>query len=123
MGRYQKRRAQESSIPKKIISKYEWNKDLEGRSEPALQIILQELERAWRTHRDTQIEILSLKDDKTLYRLLPEYEHVPVDFTLPPREEFLGTKKDCAGCPNFWKSHADCKKMHNPHAWGPCKEV
>ena len=63
-----------------------------------------------------------MREDISLYKLLPEHGKVPVDFTLPPREEFLGTVKDCAGCPNFWKSHANCQtQKHNPHAWGPCK--
>lgn len=119
---YRKRKAQESSIPRKLIPETEWNKDLENKSEPVLQITLEELETAWRTHRDTPIEELTLSHDRTLYRLLPEHGHVPVDFTLPPRNEFLGTTKDGAGCPNFWKSHSNCKsENHNPHEWGPCE--
>ncbi|MEK6847186.1 MAG: hypothetical protein AABY16_03405 [Nanoarchaeota archaeon] len=120
---YNKRKDVQSRIPRKIMPQAEWDKDLEDRSEAALNIILSELEVAARKHRDTPVEQLTLTDDKELYRLLPEYGRVPVDFTLPPREKFLGSAKDCAGCPNFWKSHANCPTApsHNPHAWGPCK--
>ena len=119
---YKFRRQQESRIPKRILPLQKWDEDLEEKSEPALQITLNELERKWRKHRDTPAEKLTMREDISLYKLLPEHGKVPVDFTLPPREEFLGTVKDCAGCPNFWKSHANCQtQKHNPHAWGPCK--
>ncbi len=118
---YEERKSQASSIPRNLISQDKWDKDLEGKSEQTLQLTLQELETAWRKHRETPIEKLTLSHDRALYQVLPEYGHTPVDFTLPPRAEFLGTKKEGAGCPNFWTSHANCKSVkHDPHGWGPC---
>ena len=121
---YQRRKGR-SYIPKRSILEKEWDKDLENKSDAALKETMKQLERAWCKHRDTSIEKLTMRDDKALYRLLPEYEKVVVDFTLPPRNEFLGTEKECAGCPNFWDSHADCSTAprHDPHNWGLCKEV
>lgn len=119
---YSRRKDSRSSIPKKIMPSSDWDLDLEDRPEVGVYEKLNELERAVRKHRDTVIEELTIRDDKTLYKLLPEYGKVPVDFTLPARNEFLGIANPCAGCPNFWKSHAQCStKLHNPHAPGPCQ--
>ena len=37
-------------------------------------------------------------------------------------EEFIGeAKAPHAGCPAFWRSHANCPvERHNLHRWGPC---
>ncbi|MGV8142713.1 MAG: hypothetical protein ACP5NS_03705 [Candidatus Pacearchaeota archaeon] len=117
---YRFRKQAQSRIPRKIMSEQRWDEDLEEKSEPFLKVTLEELEMAWRKHRDTQVDQLTIGDDLSLYKQLPEHLHTPRDFRLPPRNEFLGTAKDCAGCPNFWTSHANCKSEHNPHAWGPC---
>jgi hypothetical protein len=119
---YEKRKTDHSIIPRKIMPKESWDTDLEDKSRSAIELTLNQLERAVRTHRDTPITQLKMKDDRALYALLPEAGKVPIDFRLPPRNEFLGTKKDCAGCPNFWRSHESCTGEHNPHAWGPCNQ-
>jgi hypothetical protein len=63
----------------------------------------------------------TIEHDRKLYSVLPE--KLPADFRLPPREEFLGTAKDGAGCPNFWDSHTKCGLVCNLHQWGPCSAI
>ena len=120
---YERRKDSQSRIPKIIMPESEWDADLEGISSPTLDITLEELERAWRNHRNKSVDKLTISDDRALYRRLPESGKVPVDFRLPPRNEFLGKAKDYAGCPNFWNSHESCQVAHNPHEWGPCKKL
>jgi hypothetical protein len=67
---------------------------------------------------------ITIKDDRLLYaRVIPG--NIELDLRLPPREDFLGeAKAPCAGCPAFWRSHANCDaRLCNPHQWGPCEEL
>lgn len=78
------------------------------------------LENAIRKHRDIFDRERTLEDDKELYNILQDKK--VEDFTLPPRDEFLGDVKINAGCPNFWKSHQMCNQNdHDIHSWGPCE--
>lgn len=63
----------------------------------------------------------TIDDDRELYSLLPE--KLPADFRLPPEPEFLGeAAAPKAGCPSFWRSHADCGKSCSLFDWGPCSK-
>lgn len=63
---------------------------------------------------------LNVADYRRLYqRTLPE--GIEADFRLPSEPEFLGESKSGAGCPQFWKSHANCNSEScDLHQWGPC---
>lgn len=86
-----------------------------------LEAELARLLEAVRVHRDVTGRECTLDDDRELYAALPE--KVPADFRLPPKDAFLG--EACAphaGCPAFWRSHANCPAAsHNLHQWGRCK--
>lgn len=58
-----------------------------------------ELEAAIRKHRDQRGDDRCWLDDQELYTVLGDK---PADFTLPPREEFLGN------CARFW----ECRQRH-----------
>jgi hypothetical protein len=95
-----------------------WDADLAKMNEAQREAELERLLAAIRKHRDAGS--LTADDDRALYRTLPE--NLPADFRLPPREEFLGeAKAPRAGCPSFWRSHANCPGAHDLHRWGPCK--
>lgn len=117
---YEKRRQDYLDTPvNAILERDLWNSDLDSMNSSSLAKELEKIEETARKHRDTPILELTVEDDKTLYQILPE--NISADFRLPPREQFLGTSNPCAGCPNFWKSHANCKaKKHNFQSWGPC---
>ncbi|MBI4458052.1 hypothetical protein HY633_03765 [Candidatus Uhrbacteria bacterium] len=96
-----------------------WDDDLEVMSEESLRLELDRLMKAIAAHRDMKGRPLTLEDDRTLYKVLPE--KLTADFRLPPEGEFLGEEKANAGCPAFWRSHASCPcKHHDIHHWGPC---
>ena len=100
------------------------DEDLEIMNKEELVSELNKIAKAIRNHRDRSQR--TWKDDQKLYDVLPEKEHA--DFYLPPRNEFIGgeqKRRGCgdkaSGCPNFWKSHKNCKtEEHNLHQWGPC---
>jgi hypothetical protein len=98
----------------------QWDKDLEAMDDKALEAELQRIHTAVRAYRDAACRHITIEDDRALYRILPE--NLPADFRLPPEDEFLGeAKAPNAGCPSFWRSHANCHvKCHDLHKWGPC---
>ncbi|HEY9585481.1 MAG: hypothetical protein A3C93_04655 [Candidatus Lloydbacteria bacterium RIFCSPHIGHO2_02_FULL_54_17] len=105
-----------------ILESVHWDDDLPSKGLPELHAELLHIQEAIRLHRDIAKEKRSADDDRALYGVLPE--KAPADFRLPPKEEFLGeARAPRAGCPTFWRSHADCGvQRHDYHKWGPCKE-
>src|SRR3989344_3813621 len=81
---------------------------------------LGKLESAIRKHSYIVYRERTLEDDKELYSVLPE--KIPADFRLPCEEDFLGTVRTDAGCPQFWNSHQNCPGEHDLHQWGPCRK-
>lgn len=96
-----------------------WDQDLLGMTEAALQEEYSRIRLAICGHFDKKGS-LTIDDDRALYNILPE--KLPADFRLPRTAEFLGEEKaPHAGCPSFWRSHAQCRSSgHNLHRWGPC---
>ena len=108
--------------PDVINDRAKWDDDLAAMSIAEQMQELEKLHQEGLRHYKMPIFKLTMEDDKKLYNVLPE--KVSCDFRLPPEEEFLGEKNPCAGCPNFWKSHENCKtNKHNLHEWGPCKKI
>lgn len=122
-GFYKRRRAETADpMPANAVAdRQQWDKDLEEMDDAGLEAELQRINAAVRAHRDAACNVLTIDDDRALYRVLPE--NLPADFRLPAEEDFLGEgKAPAAGCPSFWRSHAHCAvKRHNLHQWGPCK--
>ncbi|MEK7083172.1 MAG: hypothetical protein AAB972_03285 [Patescibacteria group bacterium] len=119
---YKCRRA-ESPDPtsvKAILDTGQWDDDLKAMTGGELIDELTRIQQAIRCHRDIKNRPRSTNDDRLLYSILPE--KIPADFQLPPEDEFLGElKSPHAGCPAFWRSHANCLvTRHNFHQWGPC---
>ncbi|HLD80360.1 MAG TPA: hypothetical protein VJA18_07430 [Candidatus Nanoarchaeia archaeon] len=107
-------------IPKEaILDKTKWDQDLNGMSQEQLRSELTKIKNAIIRHKGIINRERTKKDDEELYSILPE--KIPADFRLPCEEDFLGTKRTNAGCPQFWKSHEHCQGEHNIHQWGPCK--
>jgi hypothetical protein len=104
--------------PGAILKKAAWDQDISLMDEDQVKQERQSIESAIRLHRDIERE-RTADDDRMLYAVLPE--KLPADFRLQEEEEFLGTAKKGAGCPNFWKSHSDCKGKHQIDQWGPCR--
>ncbi len=102
-----------------LIDKREWDKDLRIMDDEQLKDELLKLENAIRKHYEIIDRERTVDDDRELYSVLPE--KIPADFRLPSEEDFLGTTKTNAGCPQFWKSHSSCSGKHNLHQWGPCQ--
>ena len=102
-----------------ILDKKKWDDDLTKMDAEGLRSELGKLENAIYKHGNIVYRERTLEDDKELYNVLPE--KIPADFRLPCEEDFLGTTRTDAGCPQFWKSHANCSGEHNLHQWGPCK--
>ncbi len=102
-----------------------WNSDLLGLGAKELLGKLKQLEEVIARHRDIKDRPRTTDDDRALYAVLPE--KLPADFRLPSRDEFLGEAlAPHAGCPAFWRSHADCPERVsgcNVHDWGPCRRV
>ena len=118
---YHQRRAERPEpLPTEIWLREEWDKDLKEASKSKLKNAMEELIETCLQHYRIPLLELNLTDDINLFRVLPEYEHVELDFTLPPEPEFLGTAKLCAGCPNFRRSHNNCGPSHIVDKWGPC---
>ena len=101
-----------------ILDKTKWDDDLTRMSSEELPGELGKLENAIDKHCNIVYRERTLEDDKELYSILPE--KIPADFRLPCEEDFLGTIRTDAGCPQFWKSHENCPGEHNVHQWGPC---
>lgn len=103
-----------------IFDKSQWDADLVSMTKEQLANELMHIQEAIRRHRDIDNRPRSANDDRLLYSILPE--KIPADLRLPPEGEFLGeAKAPHAGCPAFWKSHANCPAAaHNLHQWGPC---
>lgn len=104
-----------------ILERTRWDEDLRAMTSLQLLDELMKLQEAILRHRDIFDRPRTADDDRALYSVMPE--KIPADFRLPPREEFLGeAKAPHAGCPAFWKSHANCRTdCHNFHKWGPCR--
>ncbi len=102
-----------------IYDKARWDEDLTMIGEDGLRYELANLENAIKKHRDISGCERTVDDDRELYAVLPE--KLPADFRLPREEDFLGTTKTNAGCPQFWESHHTCLGKHNLHQWGPCQ--
>jgi hypothetical protein len=105
-----------------IADPKKWDADIAPMTQPQLAKELARIQEAIRRHRDVKDRPRCLDDDRTLYAVLPE--KLPADFRLPPENEFIGEDKaPHAGCPSFWRSHANCTaKRHNLHQWGPCRD-
>jgi len=102
-----------------VLDQTKWDGDLVGMSSKGLTRELYKLENAIRKHYNITNRERTKKDDEELYSVLPE--KIPADFRLPCEEDFLGTARTDAGCPQFWNSHKNCPGEHNLHQWGPCK--
>ena len=102
-----------------VLDPEKWDDDLAAMDDQGLHSELNKLEKAIYKHSNIVYRERTLEDDKELYNVLPE--KIPADFRLPCEEDFLGTTRTDAGCPQFWKSHANCQGEHNLHQWGPCK--
>ena len=98
-----------------------WDADIPRMDAGELLDKLAQAQETIRRHRDMPHWLRTIEHDRLLYSVLPE--KIPPDFRLPPRNEFLGeAKAPCAGCPSFWRSHANCSiEKHDPHRWGPCE--
>lgn len=103
-----------------VTDRQQWDKDLEAMSDEQLAEELVRIHTVIRRHRDAAGDPITINEDRDLYSILPE--KIPADFQLGTVEEFLGeAKAPHAGCPSFWRSHANCPaKKHNLHQWGPC---
>ena len=108
-------------MPKEAIcDQTRWDEDLSGMNYQQLIGELFKLEDAIKKHYQITGRERTFHDDQELYDVLPE--KIPADFRLPCKEEFLGTAKPGAGCPNFWRSHQYCEtEKHDLHEWGPCR--
>jgi len=102
-----------------VLELAKWDDDLAEMSSENLFYELNKLENAIRKHTYIAYRERTIEDDRILYSVLPE--KIPADFCLPSEEDFLGTTRTDAGCPQFWKSHQNCPEEHNLHQWGPCK--
>ncbi len=103
-----------------ILYPVKWDDDLKEMSAEDLRNEHTKLETAILKHYHIPYERKTIIDDRELYGVLPE--KIPADFRLPSEEDFLGTARTDAGCPQFWKSHQNCLGEHNLHQWGPCKK-
>ena len=103
-----------------ILDLAKWDDDLKAMDHNGLTNELSKLENAIKKHGNIVYRVRTADDDRELYNVLPE--KIPADFRLPCEEDFLGTTKTDAGCPQFWKSHEHCSGEHNLHQWGPCKK-
>lgn len=102
-----------------ILDPAKWNEDLPIMNDLQLIAELEKLKMAIKRHHDIQNRERTLEDDKELYAVLPE--KIPADFRLPSEEDFLGTTRTNAGCPQFLKSHSQCAGKHKFDQWGPCR--
>lgn len=120
---YHQRRAERPELsPRIILPTEEWDRDIDRMSKRKLQQEIDKLVETGLKHHRIPILKVNLDNDRELYAVLPEHNHVELDFTLPLEYKFLGEANPCAGCPNFYKSHANCETpKHNLHQWGPCK--
>ncbi len=117
---YRRSESADQPSPHANYDKSTWDADVTFMSAHGLHAELERIEHTIRKHRDIASRERTVEDDCELYHILPE--QVPADFRLPNEEEFLGTKKEGAGCPNFWKSHNQCSTtQHNLYQWGPCR--
>ncbi len=98
----------------------QWDEDLNIMDNEQLGDECARIERAIRKHYEIIGRERTVDDDRELYGVLPE--KISADFRLPSEEDFLGTTKTNAGCPQFWKSHDSCSGKHNLHQWGPCQD-
>lgn len=107
--------------PDAILDDNKWDDDLSLMTENQFLDELVRIQETIRHHRDITDRPRTIEDDRMLYAILPE--KIPADFRLGSEQEFLGeTKAPHAGCPAFWRSHANCPAMrHNFHQWGPCE--
>ena len=112
---YELRRCDKLELPAQAMHPSQWDEDVVKMDLKQLDLGLRKLQKAIEQHRS--LTKRTFRDDQELYEVLPE--KLPGDFRLPPRDEFLGTVKPNAGCPNFWKSHTKCSGKHNLHQWGP----
>ncbi|MDP3698311.1 MAG: hypothetical protein Q8R47_01860 [Nanoarchaeota archaeon] len=103
-----------------VLDPAKWDNDLAGMNPGELTHEFSTLENAIRKHSYIVYRERTAEDDRELYSVLPE--KIPADFRLPCEEDFLGTTRTDAGCPQFWKSHEHCPGTHNLHQWGPCKK-
>ncbi len=103
-----------------ILDSVKWDDDLMKMASTTLMNEYNKLEKAILKHHHIPYRDRRTDDDRELYSVLPE--KIPADFRLPCEEDFLGTIRTDAGCPQFWKSHANCPGEHNLHQWGPCKK-
>lgn len=117
---YRNADAMEQTPADAILEPAKWDDDLIAMNYEGLALELGKLENAIKKHYNITNRERTRKDDKELYSVLPE--KIPADFRLPSEEDFLGTKRTDAGCPQFWKSHENCSGEHNLHQWGPCKK-
>jgi hypothetical protein len=104
-----------------ILDPAKWDDDNLTLDEDGLRNELHKLENAIEKHCHIPYRERTADDDRELYSVLPE--KIPADFRLPCEEDFLGTTKTDAGCPQFWKSHSNCPGEHNLHQWGPCQKL
>lgn len=110
----------DSRHPEAVVDRNLWDADLASCNEFKLFIELLMVQNAILEHREVHGRPRTIADDRMLYSLLPEKK--PADFRLPSRDKFLGeAKAPHAGCPSFWRSHANCPKERcDLHNWGPC---
>lgn len=105
--------------PEAVTDPAKWDDDARRMTEAQRADEYARLGDAIRAHRDIRGRARTASDDRALYAALPE--KIPADFRLPPEDQFLGeAKAPHAGCPSFWRSHADCPGAHDLHKWGPC---
>ena len=116
---YRNSAVKEEASADAVLDPARWDDDLSKMNAEGLRSELGKLESAIRKHSYIVYRERTLEDDKELYSVLPE--KIPADFRLPREEEFLGTVRTDAGCPQFWKSHQQCQGEHNLHQWGPCR--
>ena len=103
-----------------ILNPTKWDEDLTEMNPGQLHGEFSKLENAIKKHHNIVYRVRTADDDRELYSVLPE--KLPADFRLPGEEDFLGTKRSDAGCPQFWNSHNNRPGEHNLHQWGPCKK-
>ena len=103
-----------------MLDPAKWDDDLVEMSSERLWNEYITLEKAILKHRNIPEYTRTVDDDRELYSVLPE--KIPADFRLPREEEFLGTVRTDAGCPQFWNSHQNCPGEHDLHQWGPCRK-
>jgi len=117
---YRNSAAKEETPAGAILDSDKWDDDLLTMSSEGLNLEFNKLESAIKRHYHITDRERTLEDDKELYSALPE--NIPAYFRLPSEEDFLGTTRTDAGCPQFWRSHENCPGEHNMHQWGPCKK-